>query len=434
MMRAIYRMRHRASGDPRDEAGFSMVEMVMGIFIFALVIGGVAMGMSGSLNLTRQNRSRSIAANLAAQEMDTARSTEFTDLVQGTPPATTILVDGVPYYVTRQTEWVTPNATSGPCQAPSGSTLAYLSVVVTVRWDNMRGVPAPTASTVITPPVGTYDPNTGHIGVMVRDAAGVPQENVPVSISGPGVADTQVTSVDGCAFFAFEPIGAYTVTLNKAGYVSDQLLSGPSQSATVGAGSTVSLQFDYDNGATMNLTLQGGAGGIVPANIPMTLANTRLLPAGKKTFAGTGAARALLGLFPYVDGYEMFAGSCLAADPEGLNGAVAIYPGASRPAATAVTAGGVSTATVPMHSVIIHTQQSGAIPRPGSIVTARNVADAGCPSVVIYTVGATDASGNITAALPYGTWQFGVTSGTATLVSQLLSPLNGTTPTVTIQW
>jgi type II secretory pathway pseudopilin PulG len=408
-----------------------MVEMVIGIAIFAMVIGGVVVGMSSSLNLTRQNRNRSIAANLAAQEMDTVRSTEFTDLPQGFT-STTQSVDSVPYTVARDTHWVTPNATSGPCQAPPTATLAYLSVVVSVSWTNMSGVPPATSSTVLTPPVGTYDPNTGHIGVMVRDAAGVPQEFVPVNISGPGVTDSQTTSSDGCAFFAFEPVGAYTVALNKPGYVSDQLLTGPSQSATVGAGSTVSLQFEYDNASTINATLQGASGGTVPANIPMTLANTRLLPTGKKTFAGTGTTRSLLGLFPYVDGYEMFAGSCLAADPEGLNGAVAIYPGANRPAATSVTAGGTSSATVPMHTVIIHTQQSATVPRSGATVTARNATDAGCPSVVIYTVGATDGSGNITAALPYGTWSF--QSGSSALVPQLLSPLNGATPTVTLQW
>ena len=433
MMSAIHRIRRRASGQYQDEAGFSMVEMVIGIFIFAMVIGGVVVGMSSSLNLTRQNRNRSIAANLASQEMDTARSTEFSDLPLGFV-TTTQSVDGVPYTITRETEWVTPNATSGPCQAPSGSTLAYLSIVINVSWNNMAGVPPAKSSTVITPPVGTYDPFTGHIGVMVRDAAGVPQELVPVAISGPGVSDTQTTSADGCAFFAFQPIGAYTVSLNKAGYVNDQLLTGPSQSATVGAGSTVSLQFQYDNAATMNLTLVGGAGGVIPANIPVTLANTHLLPSGKKTFAGTGSSRSLLGLFPYVDGFESFAGSCLAADPEGMNGAVAIYPGASRDAVTSVTPGGTSAATVNLHSVIIHTQQSAVTPRPGATVTARNLTDAGCPTVVIYTVGATDASGNITAALPYGNWQFGVTSGTSTLVTQLLSPLSPATPTVTIQW
>ena len=142
------------------------------------------------------------------------------------------------------------------------------------------------------------------------------------------------------------------------GYVSDQLLAGPTQSATVGAGSTVSLQFQYDQAATMNLTLAGSAGGAIPNGIGVTLWNTHLLPGGKKSFANAGASasQTLPGLFPYVDGYEMFAGSCLAADPEGMNGAVAIYPGASRGAATAVTPGGTSSATVPLRTMIVQTR------------------------------------------------------------------------------
>ena len=432
MMSAIYRLKRRASGLSPDEAGFTMVEMVMGIFIFAVVMGGVVLGMSGALNLTRQNRNRSIAANLASQEMDTARSTQFTDLPLGLV-TTTQSIDGVPYTIERQTQWVTPNATSGPCQAPSGSTLAYLSIVVQVSWSGMRGVPPVTSSTVVTPPVGTYDPNTGHIGVLVFDAAGVPQESTPVSISGPGVSESQTTSVDGCAFFAFEPVGAYTITLNRSGYVSDQLVVGPTQSATVGAGSTVSLQFQYDDAATMNLTLSDGAGSSIPANIPVTLANTHLLPGGKKSFAGTGATRSLLGLFPYVDGYELFAGNCLAADPEGLNGAVAIYPGANRPAATAVSPGGTSSATVPMHTITIQTRTTSSGIRANIPVTAKNVTDTGCPTVVTYPLGSTNASGNLTVALPYGNWIIGAT-GTSNTVTQLLSPLNATTPTVTVAW
>ena len=195
MLNALYRMHlRRTAARAQDEAGFTMVELVIGIFIFALVIGGVTVGMSSSLNLTRQNRNRSIAANLASQEMDTVRSTDFVDLPLGMI-TTTIPVDGVPYDVTRQTEWVTPSATSGACQAPSGSALAYLSVTVTVTWNNMAGVPAPTSHTVVTPPVGTYDTTRGHVAVMVRDAAGAPQEGVPVALAGPGVADSQTTSL-----------------------------------------------------------------------------------------------------------------------------------------------------------------------------------------------------------------------------------------------
>ncbi len=83
-MEAIYRIRRRAAGRAQDEAGFTMVEMVIAIFIFAMVITGVGVGMSSALNLTRQNRNRSIAANLAAQQMDTIRSTDFDTLDQMT--------------------------------------------------------------------------------------------------------------------------------------------------------------------------------------------------------------------------------------------------------------------------------------------------------------------------------------------------------------
>ncbi len=129
----------------------------------------------------------------------------------------------------------------------------------------------------------------------------------------------------------------------------------------------------------------------------------------------------------------MFAGSCLAADPEGMNGAVAIYPGASRPAATAVTPGGTSSATVPLHTMIVQTRTSRARPARTSPVTAKNVTDTGCPTQVTYALGTTDASGNLTVALPYGSWIVGAT-GTTNTVTKLLSPLVPATQTATVSW
>jgi hypothetical protein len=66
-------------------------------------------------------------------------------------------------------------------------------------------------------------------------------------------------------------------------------------------------------------------------------------------------------------------------------------------------------------------------------ITATNVVDTGCPTAITYPLGTTDAAGNFTAALPFGTWVFGA-AGTATTQSQLLSPLVPATPTVTIKW
>jgi prepilin-type N-terminal cleavage/methylation domain-containing protein len=434
MLSALYRMRIRQlSRRMRDEAGFTMVEMVIAIFIFGLVIGGVAVGMSSSLNLTRQNRNRSIAANLASQEMDTVRSTKFTSLIPGAV-TTAQSVDGVPYTIERDTEWVTPNATSGPCQAPSGSTLAYYSVTVSVTWNNMAGVPAVVSHTVVTPPVGTYDRNTGHVAVTIRDAAGMPQENVPVTLTGPGVSTTQTTTTDGCAFFAYEPAGSYTVTLSKSGYVDDQGNAGPSQIATVQAGSTVPLEFQYDGGSTLAVTLTGSAGGAIPTNVPVSIGNTHLQPAGTKTYAGSGNPRTITGVFPYTDGYDVWAGDCTAADPEGLDtSGGALYPGASRQTTLAVTAGSTSSGTVTLHSLKIQTRTTLGDARAGVTITATNEVDAGCPTTTVYTLGTTNGSGNLTAALPYGTWTLAA-SGTGTTKSKALSPLVATTPTVTFSW
>jgi type II secretory pathway pseudopilin PulG len=425
----------------RGQDGFMMVEIVVAMFIFAMVMTGVIFGMTDSLDLTRTNRLRSVAANLAAQEMDTVRSTPFTSLPLGLVTSSQT-VDSIAYTITRETAWVNTNATSGPCQAPSGSTLAYLSVRVNVTWANMSGVKPVVSNTVVTPPVGTYDANSGHIAVTVRNAAGQPQSGIPVALAGPGVNASQLTTADGCAFFAYEPPASYTVTLNKAGDVDGQRNATPSQSATVQIGSIVSLQFQYDVASTLSLTLQGSGGAPLPASpgVPVALFNTHLLPSGVVAVAGTGASRTIGSLFPYTDGYQPWAGSCSDADPQGVKPTGgAYYPGATRPAPITVTPGATSTGTVALPAITVATQTLAGAARANVSVTATHVVPAGvsvdpaCTSGEIYTLGTTNASGLITVALPYGTWRISA-AGTSTTADQTLSPLISTTPTVTLQW
>ena len=66
----------------REEDGFTMVEMVA-IMIFGVLITGIATMKGTRLNLVRNNRNRSVAANLASEEMDTVRSTNFTTFRSG---------------------------------------------------------------------------------------------------------------------------------------------------------------------------------------------------------------------------------------------------------------------------------------------------------------------------------------------------------------
>src|SRR6185312_9781704 len=124
-------------------------------------------------------------------------------------------------------------------------------------------------------------PNTGHIAVKLRDRDSQPLENYLVTSVGASGTRTALTDAAGCAFFAFEPVGSYTVSLSTTGYVDGQGGSNPSQTVSVVLGAIVSLAFDYDQAATIQLTMSGTGSGTLPAaGLPVTLANTHYLPLG----------------------------------------------------------------------------------------------------------------------------------------------------------
>lgn len=372
-----------------------MVEVMVAILIFGVLITGIATMQGTTLNLIRNNRNRSVAANLASEEMDTVRSTNFTSLTVG-QLVTTRAVDGVPYSVIRESEWVASDASAGACDAPAGSDPAFLRVTVSVTWPAMRGVEPPQAQTVVTPPVGTYDANSGHLAVSVVDRDGSPESGVSIAIAGPQTS-SQISSSDGCVFFAFLPAGAYTVTASAAGYVSDQFVATPSQPMTVTVGAISSLLFLYDQAATLDLSLIGkDAGAAAPADVAITLFNTAILPAGLKAFSGTGTPRGISDLFPYAAGYEAWAGTCADADPGGST-TVAVQPGAT------------TTGTVAMPEVRVQVTSLG-LPAAGLQVDAAHAADTGCAAGESFSIGQTDAAGEITFALPYGTWDILVSS------------------------
>jgi prepilin-type N-terminal cleavage/methylation domain-containing protein len=397
----------------RGERGFTLIELMVALTVFVILLAGSAIVFSGIMKVTGQNRYRSVAANLASQEMDTVRAlaiTSFTSLPLGRV-TTTQTVDQVRYTIDRDAEWVTQNATVGACDGSGGSQLAYLSETVTVSWPNMQGVLPVTSTTILTPSVGTYDPNTGHIAVKIVDRNAAPQDLIPVTVTGPSGTKVAVTSPDGCAFFAYLLPGSYTVSLSTALFVDGQGVPNPTQTATVSIGVIASVQFDYDLASTLSLTLAGDSGGTFPATVPVTLGNTSLLPLGYKVYTGSGSLRLITNLFPYLSGFEAWVGDCADADPEGKDGTGnAFYPTGQRAAPLQTTPGLTTIGTAALRTVTVHVQRSSGVSLVGVSVTVHHDADNGCAAGNDYAlVGVTNGSGNLTAALPYGRWQFKVT-------------------------
>jgi prepilin-type N-terminal cleavage/methylation domain-containing protein len=414
-----------------DERGFTLLELVVAIGVFALLSSALFAGIASALNLNRNNRNRSVSANLASQEMDKIRTTAFTSLPLGLT-STTQTVNGVPYTVQRETEWTSTTASTGPCDA-AGGTPALLRVRVSVSWSDMTGTQPVVSDTVLTPPVGAYDPNTGHIAVKIRDNDAAPELGVPVHVTGGAVDRTLSTSSDGCAFFDHLTPGTYTVQLVAAGSVDRQGVASPSQAAGVTAGAVTPVAFDYDRAATLSLTLGDSGGRPVPANVPVVLGNTQFVPNGIKVFAGTGAARSISGLFPSNNGYEPFTGSCLDADPQGTaSGGGSIWPGGQRQPAIGVTPGMTSTGAVPMGGVDVFVTKTG-VPAVGASVIATHSVDTGCPTGEIYSLGLTDATGKVSSSLPWGNWTIKATVGAQfAFGAATLDPTSGSAVTVPV--
>jgi type II secretory pathway pseudopilin PulG len=434
MVRVIQLARRRSTaGIADDEAGFTMVELVVSMMIFALTIAAVAAGMSTSFNLTRGNRGRSVAANLAAQEMDTVRSTSFANLPIGQTTSTQT-VSGVDYTLIRTTQWVTQNGTSGSCGVPSGQTLRYLSIVVNVSWPNMSGVTPISSSTLLAPPAGT-----GSIEASVLDRSGAGVSNATVTLTdSDGATSTKTSASDGCAFFSSLQPGTFSIAVTRTGYVDTQGVAAPSQSVDVYSGGIYGVQFDYDQATTINPLTLAAISGSIPAAVqavPVTLSNSGL-SLGKVVYTGSGLSRGPFGsLFPFTSGYEAWAGDCNDADP----GASALL--------VSVTPGGTGSGTISMPRITVQTRNLSNAARANVAITATHAVDTGCAAGATYALGSTNASGNLTTvALPYGLWtisaagQASPTCTGGTPAGQCKVTLVGggsgatSVPTLTIKW
>ena len=427
---------------PARQDGYSLVELMVAITVFALVFAAVSLGIGRALEMSRSNRNRSAGAYLAARQLEGVRSKAFDQVALG---STTCVYSAPgpdcnvpsPYTVTQDVSWTSPGSTTTSCNVPSGggAALAYKRVTVTVTWPDMGGVALVASQTLLTPPSGTFDPNDGHVLVQAFDRNAAPLAGHTVNLSGPE-SDSQPTTSDGCVFFAYLDPGTYTVSLNTTGYVGRQGDQPATQTVAVTATQISTLRFDYDRAATLGIGLTTPSGtptAVVPSPIALTVANSNLT-VGTRSFpessTGSGATRTVTPLFPYTSGYEVWAGDCADADP-------ATYSGGSRGPALASNPGGTSSGSRALDAVDVvvrRTSVTGPV-QSNATVSGIHAAGAGCSAgETLTSATVTNASGQLRLALPYGTWRIRATTSTRTGTSSsfVLDPVSGTIPVVTV--
>jgi len=385
----------------RGDDGMGLPELLVAMFIFALVSTGLAYSLISTLSLTRDARARVVAANLAAEEIDLAR--DAPDLFALLDDSQTETLNGDEFTVTRTTQWVSDPGAEFTCGAGTGTgALRYKRVNVTVTWGGMRSGAQPVRSdTILSPDDHINDPTKGTILVSVLRADGTGNAGVGVSVTPSVGAAINATDSQGCTYVLKVDPGTYDVKVTRTGHVSDTQQAAPTQSVVVAVGSTASVGFQLDEAATFNATMAPGApsGTRLPTGFSTTFTST-YGDAAVVQASGSGTPNHTYRLHPFTSGYAPYAGTCTKADPrqwpEETVGATTYAAGL--PDAVAAAPGGAVAVGVPMGLVQV-------IGGGGSHLHAVSE-DAGC--AVSYTFGnivPAAASGRVTVALPYGSWR-----------------------------
>jgi prepilin-type N-terminal cleavage/methylation domain-containing protein len=433
-----------------SENGFSLVEVIVAMLIFALISTGIAYTMMSALQVTRDSRAKQVATNLAAQEIDLDRdSGNLFTLLNSTR---TVTVNGDTFSVTRATQWVSSPDVNLACGAGAG-TLKYKRVNVTVSWSNMRSGSIPVhADTIVSPNSQINDPNLGTILISVLSVSGIGMPGItltatPSAVPGGAISPATgpvTTDAQGCAYFLKMTPGNYDVTVTaKPGYVDALTQSAtPVVHTQAAAGTSTSQSFQYDNASTISVTYaSNGPTGTIdfPYNLDTTYfpVSGATAPYFLTTLAGTTvnttATRIVL-LHPFPTGYTVVAGAyaapgvagatvfCSSVDPTLWPATTTENPQrvGSRSAVAATVPGGSASTNVRMGVATVKLTGTGTQYLKAVSATApTGSADPGCAAPMTYRFGAVlTANVGAAIALPYGSWQlyYGSSSSQTTAV------------------
>lgn len=421
--------------DRRDDAGISLIEVVVAMMIFALISTGLLYSMVNVLSVNRDSRTRQVAANLAAEEVDRTRAVEdilkvvswnsdsgAVDPQDAARPSGNVVLNGDVFTIRRTVSWVSDASSAASCGASSGgTTLRYKRVNVAVSWKGMRAGTAPvTSDTVVNPRAKINDPSKGTILVSVKNAASIGEPGVTVT-SSPGLTIAP-TDDDGCTYIFRVPPGTYTITVSKAGYVDNTNVASPTRTVIVTEGKVENRIFQYDRGIRYNFNYPNGGGFERPSNLRISAIDTN------GVHLSDAPSNQLM--HPTGSAYTFVAGdaeACPSANPANWQ------PTAGKqvvPAPSYSSAPGTPTTLVPiaMSGVEVSSLASD------RFVRATSTAGSGHPACTTQSV-LNFPTGKKKILLPYGTWKLESVKGTSvTTIGSILGGLfgGGSSGTITI--
>lgn len=361
----------------RDDAGFSLVEVMSALVIFALVSAGALTLVIRAATTVRGNQDRVLAASLAATEIDLWRGEGAYQVPLGRTERTVSTESG-DFVVTTDATWASVGVSADPCDVGDGVDIeqSYLRIHVEVLGGDLD-VPQ-TSDGLLFPEERAVDQGSGTMTVQLSDSAGAALSGVSVSGSnGAGEQFSQVTGAEGCIFVPEVLAGdSWTVTVAKSGYRTRTSGGETVSGVSVNALANTDLAFTMEQPGGFTVTT-ATADFPLPATFGFTYLGdgvTVVSPEGT-TFPAT-----VSDLWP--DRYTAWLGAC-----------TAISIDAS--ATIDVTPGSTPSAALPAASVEL-------VAPEGSVATFISI-DPGCDAT--FSLEAVGEDLLARTSLPYGSWQ-----------------------------
>lgn len=396
-----------AAGAPttRGDAGLSLVEIMIAMALF--VVGSLSLlsVLVSSTGGTFDNRARLTAANLAAADIDDARSTEYSKLLDG-ETTTPVEVDGRTYSVVREvrTTVAAGNAGTSSCVA-SGSARQLHKRVSTAVSTAFRGRTAPVrADTIVRAPV--FDPNSdrGALAILVMNRSGAPLPGLTVTVA----SKSSTTDVNGCSFFDDLLPGTYTVTVVRAGSVTRDGRTPMTKAVAVHKGQITSDSLRVGTGLTVTVRARAFTGStpVTGYNLPsqkVALSSpdrstpTAVTHVDRKTMTGSDLVWSS-SVYPSPAGYEAYIGAC--SDVARFDSEPATSPSVDLPLSPVSVHLKASGSAASLKSVTATWVPAGSSPPCAERLSFVATTSSGCS-------GTADYNGNsckLDIALPPGTW------------------------------
>jgi Tfp pilus assembly protein PilV len=310
----VTRVAKHARARTTHEAGFGLIEVLVSALLVVLISLAVYAGLDAASATSGTNKHRGLAAAIAQQDQDRMRAMAVGEL-SNHRLTQTLPVNGVLYTVVSKADWTTDSSGTASCTG-TDARANYLRISTNVSWNGMRVKPINIES-IVAPPNGSFGPTEGSLAVQVNDRNGVGVPGVTATLSG--ARDySDVTNASGCVLWGYLPVGSYTVTISRAGYIDPLGVATPSKPVTVVGQATTTLAFDYDAAATIVASFDTWNG---TAWVPVTGGGayfSSVSTTSSRTVHGTGTRVPSISatpLWPAASGYGVYAGDCAGSDP-----------------------------------------------------------------------------------------------------------------------